>query len=186
MSVASSEREVARVLFLIVTEADRLKMDAVSNVSPTGGGARDLRFSPESSFLPFFKKLLPKVVVKPRGTTEIETYVGRVFWEEGGRERSRRMEVWPPTSARPNECRIARVHEFGFSRLVRRDPRGGRAIVMLFQLRNGIVRVHFTTETSLRVENWNSIIRDFAVKWLATRHKYAFIDLETTERFPGD
>ena len=48
MSVGSNDTQVVvvRVLFQILTEGDRLKMDAVSNVSPTGGGARDLRFRP--------------------------------------------------------------------------------------------------------------------------------------------
>ena len=42
----SSDSEVARVIFQIVTEGDRKKMDAVSNIAQSGGGARDLRFQP--------------------------------------------------------------------------------------------------------------------------------------------
>ena len=54
----------------------------------------------------------------------------------------------------------------------------------LFQQRNGVVRVYFTTETSLRSENWNSSIKNFAKDWMATDHRSAFLDLETNERFP--
>ncbi len=61
---------------------------------------------------------------------------------------------------------------------------------MLFQQRNGVVRVYFTTETSLKVENWNSAIKSFAKKWLRTplrkRQRSAFLDFETNQRFPDD
>ena len=55
---------------------------------------------------------------------------------------------------------------------------------MLFQQQNGVVRVYFTTETSLTTKNWNTTIKDFAMGWLATNHRSAFLDLETNERFP--
>ena len=184
MSVASNDTQVVRVLFQIVTEGDRLKMDAVSNVSPTGGGARDLRFRPGSEFLPFFRKMLPEVVLEWRGSTQIETYRGSVSWEASGQQKSRMMTVWPATDARPNECRISRINRFDFSGLVKKDP-GGGSIFMLFQQRNGVVRVCFTTETSLRSENWNSTIKNFAKDWLATDHRSAFLDFETNEQFPA-
>ena len=77
------------------------------------------------------------------------------------------MTVWPATDARPNECRIARINRFDFSGLVKEDPGGGESIFMLFQQRNDVVRVYFTTETSLKSENWNSAIKNFAKDWLA-------------------
>ena len=94
------------------------------------------------------------------------------------------MTVWPATEARENECRIGGVNHFDFSGLVKKDPGGGRSIFMLFQQRNGIVRVYFTTESSLRSENWNSTIKSFAKDWMGTKHRSAFLDLETNERFP--
>ena len=184
MSVGSNDTQVVRVLFQILTEGDRLKMDAVSNFSPTGGGARDLRFRPESEFLPFFRKVLTEVVLEPRGSTQIETYRGSVSWEASGQEKSRMMTVWPATDARPNECRIGGINHFDFPGLVKKDPTGGASIFMLFQQRNGVVRVYFTTETSLRSENWNSRIKNFAKDWMATNRRSAFLDLETNERFP--
>ena len=184
--MASSETEVARVLFLILAEGDRRKMAAISNDSPTGGGARDLRFRPESEFLPFFGRMLPEVVIERSHSREIETYVGNVRWEAAGKRKSRQMRVWPATKARPNECRISRINQFGFSDLVKEDPGGGESIFMLIQQRNGVVRVYFTTETSLRLDDWNSIIKNFAMDWLATSHKCAFLDVETGERFPHD
>ena len=184
MPVASNDAQVVRVVFQTLTDGDRLKMDAVSNVSQTGGGARDLRFRPESAFLPIFKKMLPEVVLERRKSAQIETHRGTVFWDASGQERSREMTVWPATEARGNECRIGGVNHFDFSGLVKKDPRGGRSVFMLFQQRSGVVRVYFTTETSLTSENWNSTIKSFAKDWMGTKHRSAFLDLETNERFP--
>ena len=180
MPVGGNDTDVVRVVFKVLAKSDLLKMDAVSNVSQTGGGARDLRFSPASAFLPIFRKMLPEVVLA-RGR---ETYRGTVFWLAADeQEKSREMTVWPATRRRPNECRIVQVHRFDFSGLVKEDPAGGHSIFMLFQQRNGVVRVHFTTETSLRSEVWNSTIRSFAKYWMG-RSDWAFLDLETGERFP--
>ena len=184
MLVASEEVQVIRVIFQILTEGDRLKMDAVSNVSKTGGGARDLRFRPESAFLPVFRKMLPEVVLERRKSAQIETYRGTVSWEASGQEKSGEMTVWPATEARPNECRIGGINRFDFSGLVKPDPAGGGSIFMLSQLRNGVVRVDFITKSSLRVDDWHSTIKAFAKDWLGTGHRAAFLDLETKERFP--
>ena len=184
MLVANNDTQVVRVIFQTLTEGDRLKMDAVSNVSQTGGGARDLRFRPESRFLSIFRKMLPEVVLEWRKSTKIETYRGTVSWQASGQEKSRKMTVWPATDARENECRIGGINHFDFSGLVEKDQAGGRSVFMLFQQRNGAVRVYFTTETSLRSENWNSTIKSFAKNWMGTKHRSAFLDLETNERFP--
>lgn len=193
--VASNGQVVVRVLFQVLKEGDRKKMLAASNVTPSGGGARDLRFRPESEFLPFFAKLLPNVVFDPPGSSNIKTCRGHVVWDGGSAgTQSKEMEVWRATDARPGECRIARIHEFDFSGLVKDDPRHGRSIFMLFQQQNGVVRVHFTTETSLKTEPWNPVIKKFAVDWLAqaaagagARHfRSAFLDLTTNDRFPAD
>ena len=77
------------------------------------------------------------------------------------------------------------MHRFGFAGLVKRDPSGGRSVFMLFQQRNGVVRVYFATETSLRTENWNSAVKEFASVWLDSGHSSAFLDLDTNEGFPS-
>ena len=185
MSVASKDTQVVRVVFQILKSGDLLKMDAISNVSPTGGGARDLRFRPASEFLPIFRKMLPEVVLELRGGAQIETYRGPVIWEAEGKRKSGKMTVWPATSARPNECRIAKVNQFDFTGLVKKDPAGRASIFMLFQQKNGVVRAYFTTETSFRSENWNSTVKNFVIGWLATTHRSAFLDLKSDKRFPS-
>ncbi len=186
--MTSDETEVVRVLFHTIDDGDRLKLEAVSNNSPTGGGARDLRFRPESLFLPFFKKLFPKVVVRKRNGGNIEVYNGPVYWDVEGQEKTGTMKVWPATDARADETRIATVSRFGFQDLVKDDPSGGRSIFMLFQQKSGIVRVYFTTETSLKNDDWHCTIKKFAREWFSTqkKQKSAFLDLEAKERFPVD
>ena len=56
---------------------------------------------------------------------------------------------------------------------------------MLYQLQNGVVRVDFTTETSLKVDAWHSTIKAFAKDWMETDHRAGFLDLETKGRFPS-
>ena len=119
-----------------------------------------------ASSLPFFRKLLPEVVLESRESTQIETYRGSVSWEASGQQKSQVMTVWPATDARPNECRIARINQFDFSGLVQKDPRGGPSILMLFQQKNGVVQAYFTTETSLRSENWHPTIKNFTEAWV--------------------
>ena len=179
--MANNDTHIIRVVFQILEPGDLKKMKGESNVSPTGGGAVDLRFRPDSAFLPMFRRMLPEVVLA-HGK---ETYRGAVFWEASGQEKSREMAVWPATPSREGECRIAEVNHFDFSGLVKEDPGGGRSIFMLFQLRSGIVRAYFTTETSLKSEAWHSIIKRFAKDWMGTNHRSAFLDLETKERFPS-
>ena len=176
---------IVRVLFQRIDPGDRRKFEAQSNDAPSGGGARDLRFRPAELFLPFFQRVFPQTRTQTRkGGERIEIQVGSVTWAVQGQERNRSMEIWPPTSARRGEIRIAQIADYGFHELVQDDPRGRRSVFMLFQQRNEIVRIHFTTESSLRNDDWDPAIKNFAAEWFRTQRKSAFLDLETGERFP--
>jgi len=183
-------RKIVRVLLQNIEDGDRRKFEARSNDSDSGGGARDLRFRPETAFFPFFKKVLPERrshIRKSKGVVEqIEILGGDVHWDDSGREKSAKIEVWPSTHARPNECRIATVSRLGVYDLIKDDPSGGRSIFMLFQQKNEVVRIYFTTETSLRNDNWDPSIKKFAAEWIEEGSKSAFLDLETKERYPHD
>ena len=50
---------VKLVIYKKIVEGDLSKFTATSNVTPSGGGARDLRFSPAKEFFPVFQKLFP-------------------------------------------------------------------------------------------------------------------------------
>ena len=152
------------------------------------GGARDLRFRPSTQFFPFFERMFPGRKIEYRSSkgrrTEIEVLTGNVTWRQSGVERSDQVKVWPPTEARPNECRIARISSFGLYGSIIDDPNGGRSVFMMFQQADGTVRLYFTTEISLRNDNWDPRIKTFAADWFRDGRKSAFLDLETGEQFP--
>lgn len=184
----SSSQAIERVLLQEIASGDRRKFVAKANDTDSGGGARDLRFRPETEFLPFFERMFPNRsyrVRKENGvTSQIEVLDGIVTWTEPTGDKSAKMEIWPATKARPNECRIARISEFGLDGMIQTDPKGGRSVFMMFQQANGDIRLHFTTETSLRTHNWDPKIKGFAQDWFAEGCKSAFLDLQTKEQFP--
>lgn len=90
-----------------VLPGDLLKMKAQSNVSTTGGGARDLRF-PDVPFRSVFERMF----AEDADIDGRHVRIGRLVWDEGdGRRREQVVEYWPPTDARPGEGRLARIHE---------------------------------------------------------------------------
>ena len=186
--MADDGLNVVRVLFQNIDEGDRLKFVARSNIADTGGGARDLRFRPEGEFLPFFRDMFAGRKVHRRArqgrAQEIEVLTDTVVWNQGGKEVSATMEIWPSTNARPNETRIARISSYGLDGLIQDDPNGGRSVFMMFQQKDGTIRIHFTTETSLKVDNWDPTIKKFAADWLNEGTKSAFLDLHSKERYP--
>ena len=134
--------------------------------------------------------MLPEVVLEQRDGQTLKTYRGQVRWKNSnGEEKSQPITVWPPTNARPNECRISQINRFDFSGLAERDHAGGQSIFMFFQQRNGILRIYFTTETSLKSENWHSTIKTFIEYWKREGWtnrgmRSAFLDLDTNEHYP--
>ena len=186
--MAGDGRAIVRVLLQNIEAGDRRKFEAKSNDSETGGGARDLRFRPEDEFLPFFGRMFPDKRFEDRTSkgvrSEIEVVSGTVVWKEPTGEKSATMEVWPATNARPGECRIARISSFDFSGLIADDSSSGRSVFMMFQQEDGTIRIHFTTETSLRNDEWDPKIKRFAKDWFADGSKSAFLDLSTQEQYP--
>lgn len=184
----SSSQVIERVLLQNIEDGDRRKFIAKSNDAASGGGARDLRFRPENEFFPFFRRMFRNKAYKTRNVkgvaSQIEVLSGTVSWQEPTGEKSTMMEIWPSTDARPNECRIARISEFALDRLIHTDPNGGRSVFMMFQQANGDIRLYFTTETSLRTQNWDPRIKRFAQDWFADGCKSAFLDLITKEQYP--
>lgn len=182
---------VVRVILQRVDEGDKKKAIAKSNESNSGGGARDLRFRPETEFLPVFQRMFPHKSTKTRksrkvkgATSQIEVLSGTVAWHEPTGQKSATMEVWPATDARKNECRIARISSLAIDGLIEKDPNGGRSVLMLFQQANGDIWLYFTTETSLLTQNWDPTIKKFAQDWFDDGCKSAFLDLATKEQYP--
>lgn len=181
---------IVRVLLQNIEDGDRRKFIARSNDSDSGGGARDLRFRPESEFMPFFGRMFPNRSNHRRNSngvaTQITVFEGTVHWDEpNGNPSSANMEIWPSTNARPNECRIARISDFGLDGHILNDPNGGRSVFMMFQQANGTIKLYFTHETSLLSNAWDPQITDFARRWIDDGCKSAFLDLSTNQSYPN-
>jgi len=147
---------VARILYKEIVPGDLRKFEAKSNDTPSGGGARDLRFGDYNSIAPIVAKMFPEKVTldrRRRGKkTTVEAFSGALVWERNDSVQSKKVLFEPPTSARPREGRIARVHEQPAL-----DPgpilplKANDKVILLFAQRNdGQVWPYFTTESSLR------------------------------------
>lgn len=184
------------VLRLVVREivpGDRRKFTATSNDVDTGGGARDLRFRPEDKFAPVFARMFPttKTVTSRRGgaAVQLQVHTGQIRWPsvptpgQAPPYQTGQAEIWPSTNARPGELRLVRVHEYGFSPLLPPLQVNGKTVMMLIQETQGVV-VRFTTEASIRTNNWHRSIKPFLLRWLDSDSLSGFIDLQTGEEFP--
>lgn len=185
---------VVRILVREIVPGDRRKFTATANDETTGGGARDLRFRPEAEFSTFFRHMFPatKTVVATRGgqPRNLEVRVGTISWRDNSDpsqapiERTAQAEIWPPTDARPGECRLAKVHEYGFSPLLPNDPTQGKTVMMLIENADGRIWVCFTTENSIRQGNWHRSVKPFLLRWLEGGTGSGFLDLEHGEVYP--
>lgn len=144
-----TQPEPIRVFFQEIKPGDVLKLAKESNVSPSGGGARDLRF-PAVPYSDLLTPMFPE---------EIETghYRGDIHWQRGGKTGFAPVELWPPTSARPSEARIGRFYEVeGWAvddDAIQRDfELSKRWFVVLAQLDNGQVWAAIKREEDLDSE----------------------------------
>lgn len=94
------------IFFKQVLPGDIRKYNMQSSTAGTGGGARDLRVSRASLFRPLLRTMLSE-----RSQTEDVTYGCVRSYSRKGRPIETSVELWPPTSARPNELRISRFYE---------------------------------------------------------------------------
>lgn len=172
---------VMRIVFKEIVAGDRRKFEAESNDDPTaGGGARDLRFRPFDKFGPVFSRMFPDV--SDKGICR-----GRLHWVQNGKEHSGDAFFHPPTSARPNEGRLANVDRYlPVNKLPSEGT--GTAILMLVQNDDGRVWPEFTTDRSLEKGGWHAQVRDMIVGCLRARRRanvsmVGFVDFETKESF---
>lgn len=190
--MSNSKLNIVRVFLFRIDGGDRRKFIAQANNTDSGGGPRDLRVRPEDKIWPFFERLLTgrKTVTRPRTGGTADILVGEILWKDGSSEERGRIEIWPHQDRRPNECRIAKVYQWGADHLIQTDPDGGQSVLMLFQQADGVVRLFFTTEAILRAGNWDPTVKSFASEWLDKTSVYrgpksAFLDLISKERFTG-
>ena len=161
---------VKLVIYKRIVEGDLSKFTATSNITQTGGGARDLRFSPANEFFPVFQRMFPR---DADGVLR-----GQFSWLD---HTPTEAEIHPPTNSRPNEVRIGKIHECFPQSVI---PTDSRDCVLLIVLDNaGRVSPYFTSLDSLRRDNWHPAIKDPIVAGLtavrsANTTAMGYVDIE--------
>jgi len=196
---------VKRIIFKQIVYGDFRKFLANSNDAKSGGGARDLRFRPHSTFASVFGELFPESRTEERRRVGrqvlVEVRVGKFHWSDHGIIVSAEATFEPPTSAREEEGRIPTVHKYSpFNRIVSTWPeeswdvdkralkQEGRLVLLLVQRDDGSVWPEFATESSLRSENWSESVANPIIKSLTGRRNASevargFIDFESGKAY---
>ena len=118
--------KVARILYKEIRGADLLKVRAISNTSPTGGGARDFRFGSYKKLLPAITLMFPNATREQRKrngvVTTIDVLQGVFRWKNpaGGKpfekesSSSRRTTSGAPRVASPESTNTVASHRRWF------------------------------------------------------------------------
>lgn len=153
---------VKRIIFREVMDGDLKKFTATAAPSGTGGGARDLRFRPFDKFDGVFARALPgreKVERRREGEREIvEIYTAKANIVRSNNQSFKKdVSFEPPTTARPNEGRLARVHDLNLE-----VPKGeGRLLILIIQDAKGELIITFFSERDLESGSWHATVNDF-------------------------
>jgi len=170
---------ITRIVYKKIVPGDLRKFQATSNDSPTGGGARDLRFSPFSRFGPVFRRLFSL-------NTDNGIYSGEFHSFEDGIEIIRPVHFYGPTSARPLEGRIANVDKC--LPLHNIPPSSETVILLIIQQDDGTVWPHFTTHSSLSSDDWDPRVANVILNCFVADRRHGvsmvgFVDFETKEAY---
>ena len=156
---------VARILYKELVEGDLRKLQAKANDSDSGGGARDFRFRSFDTLLPVIKKMFPQTVQEKRRrnkqSVQVDIFKGNFSWYDANKNVvSKEAYMEPPTSARPGEGRIARIHEYPcFDASKVNIGVGNRVLLLLIQLNDGSVWPYYAEEKSLRKQgDWHPVV----------------------------
>jgi hypothetical protein len=161
-----SSSGLRRIVFKRILDGDVRKLRAESNDRPNeGGGARDFRFNPWTTFEPVFARMFPKIDTRTskrgksgaRQDVDVDVRVGDLHWwdADSNQPKSHEIEIWPPTAARNFEGRISQVHKlppFDPSKLP--SPTDGEVFLLLWEDANGVWGC-WATESSLKQDDWN-------------------------------
>ena len=130
------------ILFKQVTEAIVRNAQNESADADSGGGARDLRLGPYDFIHPFMKQMFPLI----RRGDERPIRWTKVTWGNGNRVQE--LEYWPPTNARPNEGRIAKISSL--PPLAEGTDDVKDTVILFVQDEYEVVWVRYASKTGLR------------------------------------
>lgn len=163
--MANEAGQVARILYKELVEGDLRKLQAQAADSDSGGGARDFRFRSFDTLLPVLKQMFPHTVKETRRrngqSVQVDIFRGHFSWYDADRNVvTKEAYLEPPTSARPGEGRIARIHEYPcFDASKVRIGVGNRVLLLLIQLNDGSVWPYYAEERSLRTPgDWHPVV----------------------------
>ena len=170
-----SDIGVKLVIYKRIGEGVLRKFSATSNISPSGGGARDLRFNPAEEFFPAFQKMFQ---ADADGILR-----GQFFWTN---HPPTEAEIHPPTNSRPNEVRIGKIHECFPQEVI---PNNSTDCVLLIVLDDsGQVYPHFTSLESLRHQGWHPAVKDPIIAGLTAQRNarttaMGYVDIENERSY---
>lgn len=163
--MANEAGQVARILYKELVEGDLRKLQAQAADSDSGGGARDFRFRSFDTLLPVIKQMFPHTVKETRRrngqSVQVDIFKGHFSWYDASRNVvTKEAYMEPPTSARPGEGRIARIHEYQcFDASKVKIGAGNRVLLLLIQLNDGSVWPYYAEERSLRTPgDWHPVV----------------------------
>jgi hypothetical protein len=184
-----------RLLYKRFLRGDDLKLRSRSNISKTGGGARDVRFGPWDKFEDVVKVMFPQTVHKPSRRKDPKTgkyvkhqaviHVGTLLFEDDqGASAEMPVEFWEPTGARSFEGRLARAGKLPPFRPGTMPTGKGSVFMLLAQDATGKLGGTWVTEHALRnLSGWYKPVQKALVgaldKASATDNLRGFIDLQT-------
>jgi hypothetical protein len=179
---------VKRVIFREVMPGDLRKFTATSNDAPTGGGARDFRFTPFDQFDGVFARALKgrstETRLRNRQHSQVTLYTANVSVpRKNGPPAKKELRFEPPTSARDAEGRLAQLSKFGL------EPPAdeGRFVLLIIEDANSSVIVTFFSEQDLAGGRWHSSINDFFKEVFSSPQRknanQGFIDFERHTRW---
>lgn len=175
MAEGTNSLDVKLVIYKRIVEGDLSKFTATSNITPSGGGARDLRFSPATEFFPVFRRMF---IQDADGILR-----GQFSWANYAPTKA---EIHPPTNSRPNEVRIGKVHECFPQAII---PNDSADCVLLIVLDNaGRVSPYFTSLRSLKNDNWHPAIKDPVIEGLTAKRNMnttamGYVDIENGRNY---
>jgi len=152
---------ITRIVYKEILAGDRRKFEAKSNDTPSGGGARDLRFSPYDEFVKVFEILFP--------TKDADDIChGHFTWLEKGVQKRSEAAFHRPTGARGNEGRIASVDKC-IPQTTLPPETAGITILIIYQDTAGAVWPCFTTDKLL--EKWHDSVSKVVLGCLRARRR---------------
>lgn len=167
--------EVELVVYKEILDGDRRKFEASSNDANTGGGARDLRFSPYKKFDPVFRRLFTQKTTETRrrnnNRVSIDIFTGHFSWlDENNQKKSMPSRFEPPTDVRRNEGRIPKVHEYPCFERIPSSDKDSVFLLLILQF-DGTVWPIFATKTSLEEDDWNPNVKSNILGGLRAKHR---------------